>query len=208
MQQLSERLELQHLVRRQVVLGDLTTGSTLAWVLDGAVWLVDNSVDDKECVLGRYGPGEMLGELHAFGGSRDLPVGLNYVAAGAVSIATVSKSILSTLISANSVIAHGVIRLLAERSCALFRWRSILALPSAVERVIAVLEVLAGQGPQPDKALPAGVTQQEIAAYANTTRETVTRTMQRLQAAGAVSRDGNSWQINSVGLSSARNSIS
>lgn len=206
LQVLSERLELRRLTRRQVVLTGQDVGATLAWVIEGAIWLVDHSLDDRECVLGRYGPGEMLGELHAFGGSRSLPEGLGYMAAAAASIAVVSKEVLSELIAANPLIAQGIIRLMAERSCAHFRWRAILALPSAVERVIAVLEVLTG-GETPLRTLPAGITQQEIAAYANTTRETVTRTMQRLQASGAVMREGSSWQINVEALARAREDV-
>ena len=118
--ELSEKLELRRLTRRQVVLTDQDIGTTLAWVVEGTTWLVDHSLDDRECVLGRYGPGELLGELHAFGGSRDLPSGLGYMAAGAASIATISKVALMELINTNPLIAQGVIRLLAERSCALF----------------------------------------------------------------------------------------
>ena len=205
--QLSDKLELRRLTRRQVVLAEQDIGTHLAWVIEGTVWLVDHSVDDRECVLGRYGPGDMLGELHAFGGGRELPSGLGYMAAGAASIATVSKDMLNTLINGNPLVAQGIIRLLAVRSCALFRWRTILALPSAVERVISVLEVLVGEVNSPVAVLPAGITQQEIAAYANTTRETVTRTMQRLQAAGAVVREGSAWQIDLARLAEARKSI-
>ena len=73
--------------------------------------------------------------------------------------------------------------------------------------MISVLEVLVGEVNSPVAVLPAGITQQEIAAYANTTRETVTRTMQRLQAAGAVVREGSAWQIDLARLADARKSI-
>lgn len=206
---LSEKLDLKRLTRRQMVLVGSEAGTTLAWVVEGAIWLVDHSLDDRECVVGRYGPGELIGELHAFGGGRNLPAGLGYMAAGPASIAAISSSAMTGLILSNPLIAQGIIRLLAERSCSLFRWRSILALPLAVDRVIAVLEALGNErkGSQAH-TLPAGITQQEIAAHANTTRETVTRTMQRLQAAGAVIREGSNWQIDPERLRAYRQTLS
>lgn len=206
--ELAEKMELRRLTRRQVLLNCEDRSSSLAWVIEGTVWLVDHSLDDRECVLGRYGPGEILGELHAFGGASELPSNLGYVAASASSVATVATTFMQQLIASTPAIACHVIQLMAKRSCAHFRWRSILALPSAVERVMAVLESLSRDQASPRQCLPAGITQQEIAAYANTTRETVTRTMQRLQASGAVIRDGSHWLIDLAALHAARQEIS
>lgn len=197
---LAENLRLRQLARRQIALGDTELGDSVAWVIEGAVWLVDHAQDDREYVLGRYGAGEMFGELHALGNATRLPVGINYLAACASHVALVKKSKLLALIGSQPAIAEQMVLLLAERSCDFFRWRSILALPSAVERIIAVLEALAEPTSDHKGRIPAGITQQEIAAYANTTRETVTRTMQKLQTSGAALRDENGWQIDPAKL--------
>lgn len=191
---LSEQLSLRRLTRRQLAFQNGESGECIAWVLEGSVWLMDHTNDDREVFMDRYTPGSLFGELHAFQQIQTETRGFVYVAATASSIAVARKQAIWSLFSNHPFTAQAMVMSMANRMGEFFRWRTILALPSAGERVAAVLLTLADPS---SGSLPTGITQQEIAAYANTTRETVTRVMQRLQATNAVFRNGATWEITS-----------
>jgi len=191
---LGEQLTLRRLTRRQLALQGQEVGKAIGWVLEGSVWLMDHTQGDREIFLDRFAPGAMFGELHAFQNATAATAGFVYVAASAGSIAIVSKEFVWKLIADHPSAAQAMVSSMSGRMGEFFRWRAILALPSAGERVAAVLIALKDKT---TGALPLGITQQEIAAYANTTRETVTRVMQRLQSTGSVCRNGATWEIGS-----------
>lgn len=196
---LAGQVTLKRLSRRQLALTPGELGHRLAWVVEGSVWLVDHTLDDREFVLGRFAAGELFGELHAFGRAARMPPGISYVAAENGAAAVTDKTALWNLMAEEPRLGQHMVGLLAERMGDFFRWRSIFALPSAPERVAATLAALAEDAGEAG-LLPAGMTQQEIAAHANTTRETVTRVMQRLQGEGAVRRDGAHWRVDATRL--------
>jgi len=206
LERLAGHLSLRRLARRQLALGPEELGRKVAWVAEGAVWLVDQGQDEREAVLGRFGPGEMFGELHAFGPASHLPPNLGYVTAAPGTVVVASRDMLWELLGEQASLGQQMTRLLAGRMADFFRWRAILSLSAAPDRVVAVLTALA-DGEGSGACLPPGTTQMEIAAYANTTRETVTRVMQRLQAAGAARRDGQQWLIDVTMLGQAGHAL-
>lgn len=204
---LAESANLRHLARRQLALAPSEMGEWIGWVIEGGVWLLDHTQEDRESVLGRFMGGDLFGEMHAFGDAGHLTGYLSYVAVGTSTVAMVHRRVAWELIGSEAQVGQQLVALLARRMADFFRWRAILGLPSAPERVMAVLAALmTGEGAA--EHLPAGMTQQEISAYANTTRETVTRVMQRLQADGVVRRDGSTWHVNREALARAQRSLS
>lgn len=203
---LAENAHLRSLARRQLALTPAEIGEWIGWVVEGGVWLLDHTQEDRESVLGRFAGGDLFGEMHAFGDAGRLTGYLSYVAVGPSSVALVQRRVAWELIGSEAQVGQQLVALLARRMADFIRWRAILGLPSAPERVMAVLATLSASSSAPG-TLPAGMTQQEIAAYANTTRETVTRVMQRLQADGVVQRDGSTWHINREALEQAQRSL-
>jgi CRP/FNR family transcriptional regulator, cyclic AMP receptor protein len=206
--QLAESASLRQLARRQLALTPAEMGEWIGWVIEGGVWLVDHTQEDRESVLGRFTGGDLFGEMHAFGEAGRLTGYLSYVSVGPSKVALVQRRVAWELIGREAQVGQQLVALLTNRMADFFRWRAILGLPSAPERVMAVLAaLLTGDNTIAIGQLPAGMTQQEIAAYANTTRETVTRVMQRLQADGVVVRDGSTWQVNRAALEKAQRSL-
>jgi CRP-like cAMP-binding protein len=69
--------------------------------------------------------------------------------------------------------------------------RAVLALPSSFQRVCAQLVLLAEKVNDGRQVIVMPPTHQEIAIMVNTSRETVTRTLQFLQGLKVLARDGN-----------------
>ena len=80
---------------------------------------------------------------------------------------------------------------LAERMRRSARQRAVLALPSSFQRVCAQLSLLAQPAGGGRLVIVMPPTHQEIAIMVNTSRETVTRTLQFLQGLKVVARAGN-----------------
>jgi CRP-like cAMP-binding protein len=79
---------------------------------------------------------------------------------------------------------------LADRMRRATSHRALLALPSSFQRVCAQLALLAHRTGAGQVVIVMPPTHQEIAIMVNTSRETVTRTLQFLQSMKVVSRDG------------------
>lgn len=193
--QVAQAAQLRPLRRRQVALRPGEVGQCVAWVVSGRVQALDQTVDGKEFVVGSFGPGEFFGEVEAFG---QVVPGTVYVAAMEGAVAVVPAAVLEEAGGAWPGLWRRLLAATAARSGQWLAWRRRLSLPNAVERVEETLAWLAGLDASGQGRLPPGVTQQEIAGYANTTRETVTRVMQRLQQEGRVVREEGGWKV--VGL--------
>jgi CRP-like cAMP-binding protein len=86
--------------------------------------------------------------------------------------------------------AEAVATRLAERLRHAASHRALLALPSSFQRVCAQLATLAQQAEGGRLVIAMPPTHQEIAIMVNTSRETVTRTLQFLQSMKVVNRAG------------------
>lgn len=176
--------------RRQVVFLPQEVGRFLGFVVQGRVQEVAFTPDEREFAVRSYGEGEHFGEVEAWGAVQ-LPLAVEYVAVADGSIALLPIQTIIQLGAAWPILWQRLFTASVQRQGEWLRWRQWWNMPNAAERVEAVLAWLATQGE--GGVLPAGVTQQEIAGYANTTRETVTRVMQRLQAEGKLSRTAAGW---------------
>lgn len=190
--QVAQAAQLRLLRRRQVALSPAEVGDALGWVVSGRVQALGQTVDGKEFVVGSFGPGEFFGEVEAFGGAAP---GTVYAAAMEGAVAVVPLAALEQAGEAWPALWRRLLAATAARSGQWLAWRRRLSLPNAVERVEETLAWLAGLDESGLGRLPEGVTQQEIAGYANTTRETVTRVMQRLQQEGRVVREEGGWRV-------------
>ena len=85
---------------------------------------------------------------------------------------------------------------LAERMRRSARQRAVLALPSSFQRVCAQLALLAQRDGHGRVVIQLAPTHQEIAIMVNTSRETVTRSLQFLQGLKVVARAGAELVVN------------
>ncbi|MBC7941892.1 MAG: Crp/Fnr family transcriptional regulator [Chitinophagaceae bacterium] len=175
--------------RREVVIKRDETDAGLGFLIEGRLQAVNFTLDGKEVGTDFIGHGDFFGELSVID-RRPAP---EYIIAVAPSrVAFLDRERARELMFSTPSAAEAVAVRLAERLRRAASHRAMLALPSSFQRVCAQLALLAkahgASGPMVITMLP---THQEIAIMVNTSRETVTRTLQFLQSMQVVSRAGN-----------------
>ncbi|HRD85645.1 MAG TPA: Crp/Fnr family transcriptional regulator [Rubrivivax sp.] len=194
--ELSQVLSERRVERREVVVkrGDASAG--LGFLIEGRLQTVDFTLDGKEVGIDFIAEGDFFGELAVIDGQ---PAPEYVIAVAPSRVVLLDRDRARELMFSTSATSASVAARLAERLRRAARQRALLALPSSFQRVCAQLALLA----QRDKAgrvvilLPP--THQEIAIMVNTSRETVTRTMQFLQGMKVVARAGNELVVSAPG---------
>jgi CRP-like cAMP-binding protein len=184
---LSPMLSEQTVERREVVIKRGAVDVGLGFLIEGRLQSVDFTLDGREVGIHFFGNGDFFGELSVI----DRQPAAEYVIAVAPSrLIFLDHARARELMFSTPQAAEAVSLRLAERMRQSARQRALLSLPSSFQRVCAQLTLLS----QPDSSgkvviiLPP--THQEIAIMVNTSRETVTRTLQFLQSMKVVSRAG------------------
>lgn len=174
--------------RREVIIKRGESDSGLGFLIEGRLQAVNFTLDGKEVGADFIGDGDFFGELSVIDG-RPAP---EYIIAVAPSrVAFLDRDHARELMFSTPRGAEAVATRLAERMRRAASHRAMLALPSSFQRVCAQLALLAQQGPGGHVVISMPPTHQEIAIMVNTSRETVTRTLQFLQGMKVVTRDGN-----------------
>jgi CRP-like cAMP-binding protein len=195
LERLGRAMELRHCPRRKLVLASRDRGSHLGLVVQGRVQAIDFTLDGREYAAWSAAPGEFFAETAVF--APETADQETFVAVVESVVALMPGPVARELVLDCPVLAMRLLERMARKLSHMQRIRRVLVSPNAGQRVCAALLLLArGQGDDAERRqLAEGLTQQEIAAYANTTRETVTRVMQRLQAENMVQRDGQNWIV-------------
>nr|WP_249419399.1 Crp/Fnr family transcriptional regulator [Hydrogenophilus thiooxidans] len=193
--------QLRSLKRRELAWPAHEQRRWVGWVVCGSVVGVSHTLDGREVALFRCGAGDVFGESELLAGAQD-GVTLLWVAGEATTVILAPAEAWRFALAADAPAALAAAERIARQQVRLLWLRQVLAEPSTPLRVAAILRWLAEEGEVAAVAgfdngrwLPPGVTQQEVAAYANTTRETVTRVMQRLQAEGIAVRSSAGWAV-------------
>ena len=157
--------------------GDL--GQALYLVERGRVRLFRTHLGGQEKTLGYVGPGEIFGEMSLLDGSERSASAL---AEEEALLPVLRRGAYLALIRRLPLIAHNLARLLAHRLREADLELDLMAFEEAKSRVAYALLKLLRQGMGPKIR----ARQQELAALAGASRETVTRALQELKAQGAV----------------------
>ena len=157
--------------------GDL--GQALYLVERGRVRLFCTHLGGQEKTLGYVGPGEIFGEMSLLDGSERSASAL---AEEEALLLVLHREAYLALIRRLPLIAHNLARLLAHRLREADLELDLMAFEEAKSRVAYALLKLLRQGMGPKIR----ARQQELAALAGASRETVTRALQELKAQGAV----------------------
>jgi CRP-like cAMP-binding protein len=183
----AERMQIVSLRRREV-LGGPAGFNGLGVVLSGAVQSVEETADGREVVLTTIEPNQPLGLAELLAQPLAPPT---WVAGSTgTAIGTLERQMALEVLR-RPELAWCVARTLAQRICDLQGMQKILSIHSVPARLAAWIHWQCG-GQDAELRLP---THAELAWQLNTTRESVTRVLQRLSADGLLRREGEAWRV-------------
>lgn len=187
MQFAAVNMQLVHLKRREVLGDGKQPFDGLGVVLQGNLQSVDLTLDGREAALQTVTLHETFGHANLLAAQ---PVALTWVATSpSTSVAIMPRDAAQSLM-AHPEMALCTARLLAQEVCSFLGWQKIQAVHPVSARVCAWMQRQSAAGSQ--LRIP---THAELAWRLNTTRETVTRVLQRLLTDGILRRDGDSWYV-------------
>ena len=189
---LSERMTERTFARREVVIKKGEAGHVLCFLIEGRLQGVDFTVDGREVGLYFVDPNDYFGELSVIDG---MPRPEFVIAVARSRVATLSGDEARTLMFSTPGIAERLTTRLAQRLRSESAQRTLLGLPNPAQRVCAQLVQLSVKVAPGKVVIAHAPTHQEIAIMINTSRETVTRVFQVLQARGILKRDGSQFQV-------------
>lgn len=186
LQQIGAAMQFRTVEKGAYVMHKGSPGDHLVFLLSGRVLVLDVTEDGREIVLSTLSPGDYVGEMAVIDGK---PRSASVQAAETSLVAFLPRAHAQTLLYTNPLVAERVMQRLAGTVRAAAANRAILSLPSAFQRVYAVLHQLAHPAPGNMIVIASMPTQQEIAAMVNTSRETVSRALQVLLQKHVVEKD-------------------
>ena len=185
-------MQLVHLKRREVLGDGRVPFKGLGVVLQGGLQAVDLTLDGREAALLTVSQHETFGHANLLAAQ---PVALTWVATIQGTAVAIMPGDAAQSLMAYPEMALETARLLAQDVCSFLGWQKIQAVHPVSARVCAWL--LHQSGAAAALRIP---THAELAWRLNTTRETVTRVLQRLLTDGVLRRDGDLWLIERADL--------
>ncbi|MDO8348228.1 MAG: Crp/Fnr family transcriptional regulator [Rugosibacter sp.] len=191
--QVAQSMNERKVERREVVMKRGEVGAGLGFLIEGRLQVVNFTLDGKEVGTDFIEDGDFFGELSVIDG-RPAP---EYIIAVAPSrVVILDRDRARELMFSTPAGAEAVATRLAERMRRAASHRALLALPSSFQRVCAQLALMAQRSGSGAVVISMPPTHQEIAIMVNTSRETVTRTLQFLQTMKVVARAGSDLLVN------------
>ena len=169
-QQLAATGTARHYPRRTRFISEGEAGDSIYLVLTGTVKVFTSDVDGKEFIFGMYGPGALLGEMALDGQPRSASV----EAVTDVTCAMVPIDELRQRIASDSDFAMKLILTLIQRGRNTTTFARRLALDSAYERLVALLQGLANDE-EGQTVVSELMSQQDIADRIGTSRDMVSK---------------------------------
>jgi CRP/FNR family cyclic AMP-dependent transcriptional regulator len=184
--QAAQDMDIVNLKRREVLMRGGRPFAGLGVVLQGRLQAMDRTLDGREVAL------QTIEERQAFGQAGLLarrPVALTWVAVAPSAVAVMSADQARRLLETTELGLMAA-RDLADQVNDHLGWQKLLAVTPISSRVCA-WAVWASAG-STNLEIPKHA---ELAWRLNTTRESITRTFQRLLADGLMAREGEAWRI-------------
>jgi CRP/FNR family transcriptional regulator, cyclic AMP receptor protein len=190
--ELSQSLTERRVERREVVVKRGDVLPALGFLIEGRLQAVDFTLDGREVGLHFVEGGDYFGEMSIIDGQ---PAPEYVIAVAPSRVVFLDRERARELMFASPGAAQAVAERLAQRLRRASQQRAVLALPSSFQRVCAQLGLLVESSADGRSVIPLPPTHQEIAIMVNTSRETVTRTLQFLQSLQVVVRVGGALQV-------------
>lgn len=188
-QQAASQMSLLMLKKREVLLINGRPFRGLGVVLEGRLQSMDYTIDGREVAL------TTVDSVSAFGQANLIaprPVDLTWVAMAPSTLALMSPQAALELLQDTDMSMQVAVDL-AQQVCEFLSWQKILSVHPISARVCAWLSWAAGDGVSVVISRHA-----ELAWRLSTTRESITRTLQKLQAEQVLRRDGDLWLIDNM----------
>lgn len=182
----SEDMEIIHLKRREVLQPSGRRFMGLGLVLQGRIQSIEQTLDGREVALQTADVGESFGQVALLA---SLPTDMVWVATAPAAVAVLPRDKALALFE-SAPMGLLAARGLADQVSEFLGWQKVIAVTPISSRVCAWICWAAG--PLNQLEVPK---QAELAWRLNTTRESITRTFQRLQADGLLQRDETTWLI-------------
>lgn len=174
--------------RRKIIMQKGAVAHSLGLLLDGRLQGVDMTLDGHEAGLYFIEPNDFFGELSVIDG---LPASEFVVALSLARFIMVPATLMQQLIKSSPEVAAIMNSRLAQRLRESIAQRSLLSMPTPIQRICAQLLKMGHKTNGGKTEINHPPTHQELAIMINTTRETVTRTFQKLQKNNVIKRNGN-----------------
>ena len=182
---LSRSCAFKHLARGDSLCNKGDPSNGLFILIRGQLQVYEVSRDGQEVGLNFLNGPIVFGELGVIDGA---PRSADIIALTSADVALVPKPVLMQTFTQTPEAAFAMLRHLTGMVRRLTQHQSVLAMPSATQRVCAMLIELGSRhsaGPSQEFDLPK---QKDLASMVNTTRETVSRTLTQLLAQGVVKK--------------------
>ena len=186
LKQVGAALQIRAVERGNHVLHKGSTGEHLMFLLTGRLQAVDLTEDGREVGLNFLSPGDYFGELSIID---NLPRSAAVVACENSLVASLPRAQALALFYHTPLVAERLMNRMASSIRNAANYRTILSIPSAFQRVFALLNQFAKTAPGGLVVIEKMPTQQEIAIMVNTSRETVSRAIHILLQKGVVEKD-------------------
>lgn len=187
-QQVADSMRLLSLRRREVLADAAACLPGLGVVLSGALQAVDETADGREVALETVGVNQAFGVAELIA-ARALPVTWMAATTG-TTVGLLPREQAMALLHEPEVALRAA-QSLAQRVCDTRSLQKVLTVHPVSARVCAWLSWQRS----PEQNGVQVPTHAELAWQLNTTRESVTRVFQRLQADGVIQRDGDLWLV-------------
>lgn len=184
---LLERVSHKAMSQSAVIMHEGSAGENVALVLAGRVKLVARGVGERTVVLAIRGPGELVGEMAALGGTRRSATA---IADEDVELGLLSGEDFRGYLRDHPDAALVLLRTLVGRMTEATRGLVELATQDSVGRVARrLIELGANHGGARTGPYELELTQDELASWTGATRETVSRALRLMRQLGWVATD-------------------
>lgn len=181
---LAEQMDIVNLRRREVWMNADRGQLGVGVVLQGRMQALDHTLDGREVALVGAEVGQVFGHVDWLAPA---PTPLTWAAAAPCSLAWLPHNRAQVLLD-SAALCLALARHLAQQLSDQLAWQKLLAVTPIGARVCSWLLWQDGQD-------HAALTHAQLAWRLNTTRESVTRTLQRMQTDGWIARDGEQWRL-------------
>jgi CRP-like cAMP-binding protein len=184
--QLAEQMQLKHYDRKQLVLRKGDIAVEFLFLKSGQLQVVDASADGKEVGLHLIAPGDVFGHIALLD---EKPRSTSVIATQPSEVISMSKAVAMKLFFDHPIVMYRLLVELAGIIRNTNSFRSVLSQTNATSRVCSVLINLMKPNVAGMITIEKLPRQQELAIMANTSRETISRTLNLLMQKGIVEKD-------------------
>jgi CRP-like cAMP-binding protein len=190
---LSASASYRKLAKGDVLCNRGDPSNALYVLLHGQLQVSHDALDGEKVAVNLHVGPAAIGELGVIDGQ---PRSSDISALTAAEVAMVPRSTVLTILSGDPMASMAMLKHLTAMIRHLTQHQTILALPTASQRVCALIYQLASkQGDDKIAMHLQSINQRELAAMVNTTRETVSRTLGDLAHQGIVQKVGHKFRV-------------